>query len=224
MPTIASLIRQKLQNSPNGATTQEIATYCLMNGAKFNSQDINKSVSAQLSKMNIYHIDIGGYYVWSLYPKSYYSQRNETSQTDNISSAENQNNTVFTLPSVEQPKQYKKLVVEETKTDKEHRYNTKEILKEEKRNNYAKYIKIGAIVLAILFILTFILYSVSSSQTNYEIELAKYERYTEAGIEYQKPLFIKYYFEPSFAFFKLMSVISIIMVVYEIIMYLLNDK
>jgi len=120
MPTIASLIRQKLKNSPNGATTQKIATYCLFNGAKFNSQDINKSVSAQLSKMNIYHIDIGGYYVWSLYPKSYYSQRNDTSKTDNISSAENQNNTASAFHNFEYSQQYKQFVVEETKSDKEH--------------------------------------------------------------------------------------------------------
>lgn len=71
MPTITSLIRQKLYNSPNGATTQEIAAYCVRNGAVFKTQNIQKSVSGQLSKMNLYYYDVGGYYVWSIYPKSY---------------------------------------------------------------------------------------------------------------------------------------------------------
>lgn len=42
MPTIASLIREKLYNSPNGATTQEIAAYCIRNGAVFKTNNIQK--------------------------------------------------------------------------------------------------------------------------------------------------------------------------------------
>lgn len=48
---IADLIRQKLLMCPQGAFTSEITLYCLQNGAVFNTSNISKSVSGQLSKM-----------------------------------------------------------------------------------------------------------------------------------------------------------------------------
>ncbi|HHV73022.1 MAG TPA: hypothetical protein GXX38_10530 [Clostridia bacterium] len=64
--TIADLIREKLSMCPEGAFTSEIALYCLQNGAQFNTMDIKKSVSGQLSKMRE-----AGYVTYEVYGREY---------------------------------------------------------------------------------------------------------------------------------------------------------
>ena len=214
MPTIASLIRQKLQNSPNGATTQEIATYCLMNGARFNSQDINKSVSAQLSKMNIYHIDIGGYYVWSLYPKSYYTKRDTLSQNIITPEINITQETNLNCDDVIQPKEFKEVDVAKNECNSDVW---------QPRNKHRNFIIIVFIIIAVLFLISLLLYETSYSKIEYELARSVYEDYVKMGLEYEKPFFLKYYFEPSFAFLKIFSVISIIIIVFSVIQYF-NDN
>lgn len=68
MSTIKELIFEKLRQSPDGATTSEITLYCLQNGAIFNADNIEKSVSGQLSRIAPYYKRISNYYIWSLYP------------------------------------------------------------------------------------------------------------------------------------------------------------
>jgi len=48
---IADLIREYLYSHPEGAFTEQITLYCIKNGAQFNTSEIKKSVSGQLSKM-----------------------------------------------------------------------------------------------------------------------------------------------------------------------------
>ena len=63
---IADLIREKLRMSPEGAFTSEIATYCIQRGANFNTTNINKTVSGQLSKMRA-----AGYVTYEVYGREY---------------------------------------------------------------------------------------------------------------------------------------------------------
>ena len=48
---IADCIRDFLERYPGGITTDQAVMWCLQQGCSFNTSDINKSVSGQLSKM-----------------------------------------------------------------------------------------------------------------------------------------------------------------------------
>lgn len=67
---IASLIRQYLRKHPDGAFTKSVALFCQMNGANFNTYDIEKSVSGQLSKMlsrgEVSAVKCGKAYFWRI--------------------------------------------------------------------------------------------------------------------------------------------------------------
>lgn len=48
---IADCIRECLRNNPSGALTNQVAIWCLQKGCCFNTPNVNKTVSGQLSKM-----------------------------------------------------------------------------------------------------------------------------------------------------------------------------